>query len=69
MEGAVESGKTVSNLILDKYKKQPTYIYKHVSHPIVESLGNIDNILYTLQLPNILDVILMIVIIWIIFRK
>ena len=69
MEGAVESGKTVSNLILDKYKKQPTYIYKHTSHPIIETLGNIDNILHTLQLPNILDVILMIIIIWIIFRK
>jgi uncharacterized protein with NAD-binding domain and iron-sulfur cluster len=69
MEGAVESGKIVSNLILNKYKKQPTYIYQHKSNAIIETLGILDNMLYAFDLPNILDIILMIVIIWIILRK
>ena len=69
MEGAVESGKIVSNLILNKYKNQPTYIYQHKSNAIIETLGVLDNIFYAFDLPNILDIILMIVIIWIILRK
>jgi hypothetical protein len=69
MEGAVESGKIISNLILNKYKKQSTFIHQHKSHPIIESLGKIDDMLYILNLPNILDTILIIIVIWIILRK
>jgi len=69
MEGAVESGKMVTNLILTKYKMPTAYIYKHVFNRPIRLLQTIDDVLYTLGAPNVLDVILIIIIIWLILRK
>jgi uncharacterized protein with NAD-binding domain and iron-sulfur cluster len=67
MEGAVESGKIVSNILLDKYNKPQTYIYKHrINNSSYALLHSLDNILYTFNLPTILNVITSLVIIAII---
>lgn len=55
MEGSVESGKIVSNHILDKYNLEKTYKYTHMSSLLFRIIQMIDNILYVLYLPNILD--------------
>ena len=66
MESAVESGKITSNLILDKYKKNRCYYYKHKSIPLVKYLSKIDNIFYNLKLPNlVLEICLIIIILFI----
>ena len=63
MESAVESGKLVSNLILKKYKKPLCDIYIHKSNKILENIKKIDDILYKLYLPNILDIVLLIILV------
>ena len=68
MESAVESGKLASNIILKKYNKKLTYIYKHDSSIFLKPLKFIDNILYSLYLPNILDTFIIIVSIIIIYK-
>ena len=55
MEGSVESGKIVSNHILDKYNLPKTYKYTHTSSLLFRIIQMIDNILYVFYLPNILD--------------
>jgi len=50
MEGAVESGKLVSNLILEKYMMKKTLV---MSHKI--KAGEIDDFFYDLGLPHFLD--------------
>ena len=53
MEGAVESGKDISNLILEKYKKNKIKVFKHdINFGII---SNIDDLLYKLNLPHIID--------------
>ena len=61
MEGAVESGKITSNLILDKYKKDRCSLYKHESKPIIKMLSKIDNLLYKLHFKNLLIEIILII--------
>lgn len=68
MEGAVESGKNTSNIILDKYKKEKCYQYKHQSHPIIKSLSKIDDILYSINLSNFTVEIIFIFICFIVYR-
>ena len=66
MEGSVESGKLTTNLILDKYKVNKCYYYKHQSYPLVKLLGKIDNIFYNLHLKNlIIEILLIIILIYI----
>jgi hypothetical protein len=62
MEGAVESGKIVANLILDKYNKNKTYLYKHNDPIYFNIFKTLDDILYTLNLPSIIDTLLIIII-------
>lgn len=67
MEGAVESGKKVSNLILSKYNKPLTYVYNHHGLLLFRPFQWLDQLLYTtLGTPNIniLHVVLMILIIF-----
>lgn len=66
MEGAVESGKMISNSILTKYNKPLTYIQKHTDPNWTNLPKSIDNLLYKLYLPNLIDCIIIIIIIIII---
>jgi uncharacterized protein with NAD-binding domain and iron-sulfur cluster len=65
MEGAIESGKITTNYILQKYKKQQIYHYKHSDSKFIKLFQYLDNFLYTLYLPNILFTILIVFIIFI----
>jgi hypothetical protein len=60
MEGGVESGILASNHILNKYDlpAAPLYTHKLIKTP----LHSIDNFLYTLRLPHVFDVILILII-------
>jgi len=60
MESAVESGKLVSNLILRKNDLKEAPLVTHQSVWLLKKIQNIDDILYTNNLPNIIDVILII---------
>lgn len=55
MEGAVESGKMVTNKILPKYSLAKTFQHKHQDPQIFNLFKSIDNLLYQLGLPNIVD--------------
>lgn len=67
MEGAIESGKDVSNLILSKYNKSNIYVYKHLINFGI--ISTIDDVLYKLNLPHIIDTILISGISYIIYKK
>jgi len=67
MEGAVESGKITSNLILDKYDKEKIEHYQHIDPLVIRILQNVDNGLYKLNLPPLFNVIIFIVILLIIY--
>jgi hypothetical protein len=56
MESAVESGKIVSNFILRKNDLKETTLVIHESIWIVKIFQNIDDILYNHNLPNVIDV-------------
>jgi len=60
MESAVESGKLVSNLILKKYGLKEAPLVTHQSAELLKKIQNLDDILYTNNLPNIIDVVLII---------
>ncbi len=70
MESAVESGKHAANYIIEQYnsnfknKKNKVYLYLHESSIYLKPFQLIDDILYKLQLPNILDFLLIIIILW-----
>jgi hypothetical protein len=64
MEGAVESGKTVANSILNKYKIKPIIKYEHTDPKYFKLLKVLDNILYQCCLPNIIDIFLIIIVIF-----
>jgi len=68
MEGAVESGKMTTNLILDKYKKEKIKHYKHIDSIFIRTIQNIDNIFYKINLPNILNIIFIIIFIVILYN-
>lgn len=71
MEGAVESGKIVSNLILEKYDLEKTYLYVHIGAFIFRIFQWLDVILYAIGLPNfnIIHVFLILIIISLYFIK
>ena len=54
MEGAVESGKRCSNIILNRNNQKECYIYNHGSVGLVILLQNIENIFYGLGLRNVI---------------
>ncbi len=69
MEGSIESGKIIANLILKKDKKPPVYLYNHDEKNIfINILKYIDDILYKLKLPNLIDILLIIIIIIILIK-
>ena len=72
MESAVESGKIVSNIILRKNDLKETTLVTHESIWIVKMFQTIDDILYTYNLPNVLDVIIIIltvILVLIVYQK
>jgi protoporphyrinogen oxidase len=64
MESAVESGKIAAGLITKKYGKSSIYVYTHDDHWIVKFLQKIDNILYAINLPNLVDIIILLTIVF-----
>lgn len=66
MEGSVESGILAANIILSKNNKMKYPIYRHKSLPIFEPLKSIDDIMYQLNLPSIVDVVIIFTIIYLI---
>jgi uncharacterized protein with NAD-binding domain and iron-sulfur cluster len=69
MEGAIESGKITSNLILDKYNKERCFVHKHESIAIVKILSKIDNLLYKLHFKNLLIEIIIIILFLFIYER
>jgi len=69
MESAVESGKITSNMILGKYNKKKTYLYSHSEkNAIIKTIQKMDDFLYLLGLPNIIDVLIIIIVIYFLLR-
>ena len=66
MESAVESGKIVSNLILRKNDLKETTLITHDSSWIIKIFQNIDDILYTYNLPNVVDIIIILLIVFVV---
>ena len=64
MEGAVESGKNTSNIILKKYNKKLINVHKHRSYLIIEILKKIDDLIYFFKLPNITFIFMFILILF-----
>lgn len=60
MESAIESGKYVSNQLLKKYKKKLTYYHKHSPSILLKPFQIIDDILYLIRFPNLIDIIIII---------
>ncbi len=70
MESTVESGKITSNMILEKYNKKKAYLYSHSEkNEIIKTIQKMDDFLYSLGLPNIVDVLFIIVIIYFLLRR
>jgi hypothetical protein len=73
MEGAVESGKLASNLILAKYSLEECAMFIHNKNNIIENIPNViispfDDYLYDAGLPHMFDLIFLIIILIIISR-
>ena len=60
MESSVESGKLVSNLVLEKHNKEKVFIHHHRSNIIFRLLQLFDDFLYRFKLPSIIDIMLLI---------
>lgn len=72
MEGAVESGNKCSKYILEKFKmKDDIDLYIHDDNMMVKLLQKLDNILYKVNGPHIIDIIIIIIlyIIYKVYRK
>ena len=70
MESTVESGKITSNMILEKYNKKKAYLYSHSEkNEIIKTIQKMDDFLYSVGLPNIVDVLFIIVIIYFLLRR
>lgn len=67
MEGSVESGKIISNLIFDKYNLPKTYLYSHEDPDYLNIFKSIDDLLYKFKLPNIIDIIIFILLVLVIY--
>ena len=63
MEGAVESGKLASNLILEKYNLKKCLV---IDHSI--KIGKIDDPFYTVGLPHIIDCLLITLILYLVMK-
>lgn len=69
MEGAIESGIKTANLILNKNNKKLYQIYTHKSQKIFEPIKYLDDILYSINFPHIIDFIIIIIFIYILIMR
>lgn len=70
MEGANESGKNVVNAILENDGGEKIEVYKHTfDNKVINLIRVVDNVLYKLNLPSIVDIIIIILIVYIIKKK
>ena len=70
MESTVESGKITSNMILEKYNKKKAYLYSHSEkNEIIKTIQKMDDFLYSVGLPNIVDVLFIIIITYFLLRR
>ena len=58
---SVESGKLVSNIILDKYKKEKVFYYQHKLNSLYKTFRFVDKLLYKMNMPNIIDTLILFV--------
>jgi len=63
MESAIESGKITANTILNKYNKPIIEYYKHNDPSYIKLFKHMDNILYKLHLPNIINFVILVILI------
>jgi hypothetical protein len=68
MESAIESGKITANYILDKYHQTGVEYFKHHEPLYIRLIQYIDNILYKLYLPNILNLTILLIILLILIK-
>ena len=68
MESAIESGKITANYILDKYHQPGVEYFKHHEPLYIKLIQYIDNILYKLYLPNIINLVVLLIIFLIIAK-
>jgi len=68
MEGAIESGKITANYILDKYNKPHIKHYKHDDPFYIKLIQYVDNILYKFYLPNIIKLLLIVIVLFILYK-
>lgn len=67
MEGAIESGKSIAQIIDIKYNNNSDiFLFKHKENNFFKIFKFLDNVLYKLKLPNLVNLILFIIIIFII---
>lgn len=63
MEGAAESGKIISKNILAKNNMDGIFLYKHKGVEFFRCMGEIDDALYEYKLPNVVDVIMVLLLV------
>jgi cytochrome b involved in lipid metabolism len=68
MESACESGKIGANLLLNTYNKPLTKIYHHDQMVINKCISKIDDVLYDIGIPSIIDLLILIFIIWLMLK-
>jgi len=68
MESATESGKITSNELLKKYNKDKAKLYTHRSLIFFIILQKIDDLLYYLYLPQLVDCIIILVVLFILYK-
>lgn len=68
MESSVESGKMVSNIILKRHNLEPAFIHKHQSNKYIKPFKELDDLLYQFNLPHFFDVIIIIIILFVLFK-
>jgi uncharacterized protein with NAD-binding domain and iron-sulfur cluster len=68
MEGAAESGRAVSQGILEKYSLTPSARFRHMDSMPMQYVKKLDNELYKHSLPNLVDLVIVILVILILIR-
>ena len=61
MESSIESSKIVANMILKSHNKKPVYLFNH-NKTYLSWLKPIDDLLYNLRLPSLIDLLLIIIV-------
>ena len=68
MEGAAESGRAVSQGVLEKYGLTASGRFRHTDALPIKYMKGLDNVLYRAHLPNIVDLLIAILVVGILIR-